>query len=430
MSEMTYEESLDYLFSKLPMFQRIGPPAFKKSLNRTVALMEQLGNPHQRFKSIHIAGTNGKGSVAHMLAAILQAAGYKVGLHTSPHYRDFRERIKLNGQMVSKSYVQDFVNQHQGLMEQLQPSFFELSVGMAFCYFAEQQVNVAVVETGLGGRLDSTNVLTPLLSIITNISYDHQQFLGDTLPEIAGEKAGIIKPGVPVVIGETQPETREVFIKKAEATGSEICFADQVFEVERISVDGEGQTFSVSWTNTGSWPTIRLSVSGSYQQQNLVTVLGSLEYIRTHFEVQVEQMLTGLAHIQELTGIQGRWQVLGQEPLVIAESAHNLAGVKVAMEQLAQLSFSNLHMVWGMVSDKDPVPVLELLPRSAQYYFVRPDIPRGLDAQQLREIGKGVGMMGKAYNSVQQGLEVARKKAASNDLIYVGGSIFVVAEVV
>lgn len=430
MSEMTYEESLDYLFSKLPMFQRIGPPAFKKSLNRTVALMEQLGNPHQRFKSIHIAGTNGKGSVAHMLAAILQAAGYKVGLHTSPHYRDFRERIKLNGQMVSKSYVQDFVNQHQGLMEQLQPSFFELSVGMAFCYFAEQQVNVAVVETGLGGRLDSTNVLTPLLSIITNISYDHQQFLGDTLPEIAGEKAGIIKPGVPVVIGETQPETREVFIKKAEAIGSEICFADQVFEVERISVDGEGQTFSVSWTNTGSWPTIRLSVSGSYQQQNLVTVLGSLEYIRTHFEVQVEQMLTGLAHIQELTGIQGRWQVLGQEPLVIAESAHNLAGVKVAMEQLAQLSFSNLHMVWGMVSDKDPVPVLELLPRSAQYYFVRPDIPRGLDAQQLREIGKGVGMMGKAYNSVQQGLEVARKKAASNDLIYVGGSIFVVAEVV
>ncbi len=427
---MNYAETLAYLYEQLPMFQRIGPAAFKKDLSNTWALMDELGHPERQFRSIHVGGTNGKGSVSHMLAAILQAAGWKVGLYTSPHYKDFRERIKIDGQLAERKYVVDFVQQHRPFIEALKPSFFEITVAMAFDYFARQNVDVAVVEVGMGGRLDSTNVLTPLLSVITNISYDHMQFLGDTLELIAGEKAGIIKPGVPVVIGETQAETRPVFEAKARACRSAIAFADQVYEARPGKPLLLHREYQINRMGKPYLRNALVNALGAYQRFNLQTAFQAVETLPAEFQPEESAIRRGLYELRNLTRFLGRWQVLGRRPTILADSAHNIGGVALAVKQLLDIPHRHLHMVWGAVADKDPLPLLEVLPRQATYYFVRPDVPRGLEAEKLREKAHSLGLQGKAYASVDNGLKAARRKAGAEDLIFVGGSIFVVAEVV
>ncbi|MFM9946710.1 MAG: bifunctional folylpolyglutamate synthase/dihydrofolate synthase [Saprospiraceae bacterium] len=424
-----YQLTLDYLFEQLPMFQRIGPPAFKKGLGNTIALLEALDNPQHQFRAIHIAGTNGKGSVAHLLAAILQASGYRTGLYISPHYKDFRERIKVNGQYVSKAYVVDFAARNRELFDRIQPSFFEITVAMAFDYFAKQKVEVAVVETGLGGRLDSTNVLTPELSIITNISFDHQQFLGDTLPLIAAEKAGIIKPRVPVVIGETHPETKPVFVAKAAEMEAQIVFADDHW---RAAWKGETLTHSTYdlWREgQPEFMALDVNLHGRYQSKNLQTVAQAVDLLRNTFDISDQNIRDGLFNLKNLTKFMGRWQVLGTDPAIICDSAHNEGGLKVTLDQVAQYPYENLHIVMGTVSDKELKPVLELFPKHARYYFCKANIPRGLDAKQLQVRAAQEGLKGRAYVSVKRALQAAKRHAKPEDLIFVTGSIFVVAEV-
>lgn len=427
-----YKETLDYLFYQLPMFQRIGPAAFKKDLGNILALSEALGNPHLQFRSIHLAGTNGKGSTAHMLAAVLQAAGYKVGLYTSPHYRDFRERIKINGEFIGEQQVVDFVERHEGIFAQVKPSFFEITVAMAFSYFATEKVDVAVVETGLGGRLDSTNILQPELSIITNISFDHQQFLGNTLPAIAGEKAGIIKENTPVVIGETQTETQPIFTEKAKQVGAPISFADQEIEAKPIRSTASSTTFEI-WRKGELWlEELEVDVKASYQNLNLQTVLQALLVLKENhlFNWGLPSLQAGLQQLRKLSRFLGRWQILDRDPLIIADSAHNEGGLKPTLEQLLELPYHNLHLVFGTVRDKELDKVLPLLPKVATYYFAKADVPRGLEADRLKEAASKEGLKGEAYTSVPGALEAAKRAATKEDVIFVGGSIFVVAEVV
>jgi dihydrofolate synthase / folylpolyglutamate synthase len=425
-----YQATLDFLYRQLPMFQRIGPAAFKKDLSNTLALCAALGQPQERFPSIHVAGTNGKGSVAHFISAALQASGYRVGLYTSPHYRDFRERIKIDGQYVSRDYVVEFVERYHYLFEQLQPSFFEITVAMAFDYFAQSQVDVAVIEVGLGGRLDSTNVITPELSVITNISFDHMDFLGDTLPQIAAEKAGIIKPGIPVVIGESQPETAPVFIAKAAAEQAPIVFADQRYRAEIQGVNASRAIYDVHRDGHLYLEGLELDALGPYQGKNLQTALQALECLPARWIIPEAALRHGLSDLRQLTSMIGRWQTLGERPAILCDSAHNEAGMELAMAALRQIPHRQLHIVMGTVSDKDPAKLLRQMPREAVYYFARPDIPRGLDAEKLRQQAEALGLYGKAYSSVRQALRAARRHADPDDLIYVGGSIFVVAEVV
>lgn len=428
---MNYQQTLHYLFNHLPMFQRIGPAAYKKDLTNTLAICERLGNPHHRFPTLHVAGTNGKGSVAHMLSAILQSAGFKTGLYVSPHYKDFRERIKVNGQYISRPFVSRFVSKHQAFFEELQPSFFEMSVGMAFDYFAAQQVDIAVVEVGLGGRLDSTNVITPLVSVVTNISFDHVSMLGNTLPLIAAEKAGIIKPGVPVVIGEEQTETSPVFLQKAKECQSPIYFASREIECKSLEDNYFQSRFAVAIQGKLKYPDLLLDAGGAYQSKNLATVLQTIEVLRQNrpFQIPDEAVEHGLAHLKELTRFIGRWQIIGRDPLVLLDSAHNEGGLRLAMEQIARIPHRKLHFVFGMVNDKEPSLVLNLLPKAARYYFAKANIPRGLDADALRITAAEHGLHGKAYASVRNALHAARRAAEKDDLIYVGGSIFIVAEV-
>lgn len=412
------------------MFQRVGPMAFKKDLTNIRALCEALGQPHERLRAIHIAGTNGKGSTAHMLASVLQAAGLKVGLYTSPHYRDFRERIKINGELMPEEAVVDFVEQYETLFQTIKPSFFEITVAMAFDYFAKKEVDWAVVEVGMGGRLDSTNILMPELCVITNISYDHMQFLGETLPEIAGEKAGIIKPGVPVVISETQEETQEVFHKKAAEESAPIIFADQQYEARLVQSGFEVSHYDIYRKGALHLEQLELNAYGEYQRKNLQAVLQAIESLHPKQLVSETQLRAGLRELRASTRFIGRWQVLGKTPLILCDSAHNEAGISMAMQELDRLSYEKLHIVYGMVSDKDPEKVLRLLPREATYYFARPDIPRGLEAAKLAEVALRLSLKGLVYPSVNEALEAARNEAGAEDLIYVGGSIFVVAEVV
>lgn len=426
----SYQQTLDYLFQQLPMFQRIGPPAFKKDLKNTIALSDALGNPHQHFPSIHIAGTNGKGSTAHMIAAVLQASGLRVGLYTSPHYRDFRERIKINGQYISEKAVIEFVSQNKAQFEPIQPSFFEITVVMAFHYFATQNVDFAVIETGLGGRLDSTNIISPLLSVITNIGFDHTNFLGDTLPLIAGEKAGIIKPKTPVVIGQTHPETRPVFEAKAEQESAPIFFADQHFLADLQTLEAPFAFYDIYKNNQPYYQKLKLQALGSYQQHNLCTVLQAIELLQPTFDLTEEHARYGLQNLQSSTNFMGRWQILGTSPLIIADSAHNTEGLTVAMQQLKRTPKQQLHFVLGMVNDKDRSKMLALLPKDANYYFAKPDIPRGLDSQALQDEAASFGLNGQTYPSVPLALETAKQQAQAEDCIYVGGSTFVVAEVV
>lgn len=403
---MTYKETLDWMFGQLPMYQQKGSAAFNAKLDNIIHFCNVLDNPEKKFKSIHVAGTNGKGSSSHMLASILQEAGYKVGLYTSPHLKDFRERIKINGKPVSKKFVVDFIAQHQSYFEYHKLSFFEMTVGMAFTYFAEEKVDIAVIEVGLGGRLDSTNIITPEVSLITNIGMDHTRFLGDTLEKIALEKAGIIKPKVPVVISETQPETKMIFNLIAHQLKSDIVFADQ-------------EQFSGFKTD----------LLGEYQQKNIKGVVACIHQLK-NFEVPEQAVSKGLNKVVENTGLLGRWQVLQNHPLVVCDTAHNKEGLQLVLKQVQEQDYDQLHFVLGFVNDKDVGSILTLFPKNAKYYFVRPSIPRGMDALKLQELAEEQGLMGRVCESVEEGLNKALKKADSSDMIYVGGSTFVVAEVV
>ncbi|MEZ4893706.1 MAG: Mur ligase family protein [Saprospiraceae bacterium] len=432
---MTYAQTLDYLYAQLPMFQRIGPAAFKKDLTNTLALAALVDNPHHKFQSVHIAGTNGKGSAAHMLAAVCQAAGLKTGLYISPHYKDFRERIKVNGKYIPRQQVVDFVEKHKTGIEAIKPSFFELCVVMAFDHFAREQVDIAIVEVGLGGRLDSTNIIMPLLSIITNISFDHQNMLGDTLPLIAGEKAGIIKKGVAVVVGETQAEVESVFRIKASETGSEIVFADSVYEVKANGSENnmleKSSYYDVFKNGNLLFENLELETAGPYQHKNLVTTLQAWDLLRSrHFDSLNEKVLrSGLKHLKGLTRFIGRWEVLGINPDILCDSAHNEAGLRMSFEKVSKLSFDKLHIVTGFVNDKSVEKVLGLFPENARYYFAKANIPRGLDAAILKEQAAEYGLKGKAYSSVINAFKAAKRTAKPEDLILVTGSIFVVAEV-
>jgi len=412
------------------MFQRVGPTAFKKDLTNIRALCEALGQPQERLRTIHIAGTNGKGSTAHMLASVLQTAGLKVGLYTSPHYRDFRERININGALMSEEAVVGFVEEHEALFSDIKPSFFEITVAMAFDYFARERVDWAVVEVGMGGRLDSTNILMPELCVITNISYDHMQFLGETLPEIAGEKAGIIKPKVPVVISETQEEIQDVFLHKANQLEAPIIFADQQYEARLVQTGLELTTYDVYREGKCVFEQLELNAYGDYQRKNLQAVLQASEWLQSKQLISEQQLRTGLRELRKRTRFLGRWQVLGRNPLTLCDSAHNEAGIKLAMEELERLDYQQMHIVYGMVNDKDPDKILKLLPASARYYFAKPDIPRGLEAEALQQAAKKAGLNGTKFISVADALQAAQSEAKPEDLIYVGGSIFVIAEVV
>lgn len=406
---MNYKDTLDYLYNSAPLFQQIGAGAYKEGLENTWALDEHFGHPHRSFRSIHIAGTNGKGSCSHTLAAILQEAGYKVGLYTSPHLIDFRERIRVNGQPVPEAYVIRFVEEERAFFEPLHPSFFELTTAMAFRYFAEEKVDVAVVEVGLGGRLDCTNIIRPDLCIITNISLDHVQFLGDTLEKIAGEKAGIIKPGIPVVIGETTPETRPVFQKKAEEVGAPIHFAEE--EVKEVHPDWEYE------------------LKGLYQEKNRRTLWAALPLLQGGgYQISESDIQAGFAHVVELTGLMGRWQKLQEHPTVVCDTGHNVGGIQYIAEQLRRQVFRRLHIVIGMVNDKDVRGVLALLPREATYYFTQASVKRALPAGQLASLAAEAGLQGTCYPDVPSAVRAAQKESLPEDFIFVGGSSFIVAD--
>lgn len=406
---MNYKDTLDYLYNSAPLFQQIGAGAYKEGLENTWALDEHFGHPHRSFRSIHIAGTNGKGSCSHTLAAILQEAGYKVGLYTSPHLIDFRERIRVNGQPVPEAYVIRFVEEERAFFEPLHPSFFELTTAMAFRYFAEEKVDVAVVEVGLGGRLDCTNIIRPDLCIITNISLDHVQFLGDTLEKIAGEKAGIIKSGIPVVIGETTPETRPVFQKKAEEVGAPIHFAEE--EVKEVHPDWEYE------------------LKGLYQEKNRRTLWAALPLLQEGgYQISESDIQAGFAHVVELTGLMGRWQKLQEHPTVVCDTGHNVGGIQYIAEQLRRQVFRRLHIVIGMVNDKDARGVLALLPREATYYFTQASVKRALPAGQLARLAAEAGLQGTCYPDVPSAVRAAQKESLPEDFIFVGGSSFIVAD--
>jgi len=427
-----YQATLNHLYQQLPMFQRVGSTAFKKDLTNIIALCEQLGQPHEKFPSIHIAGTNGKGSTTHLLGAMLQASGLKVGFYTSPHYKDFRERIKINGKLIGKRQVVNFVEKHTEVLEKIKPSFFEITVALAFDYFAQQKVDIAIIETGLGGRLDSTNIITPLLSVITNISFDHQQFLGDTLPLIAREKAGIIKSKVPVVIGETQKATKAVFEDKAKAQKAPIVFADKNISVVEREVKAHHTQYYVKG-RVYNFNNLSVNLMGNYQQKNICTALQAIAVfneISDFPKVTESHIQEGLANLKERTYFLGRWQKLGAEPTIICDSGHNQAGVKLILQQLGKMYYEQLHFVIGMVNDKDIGKILKMLPKHARYYFVKANIPRGLAADILQAKAKEYGLKGRRYSSVKNGLRAAKRAAIASDMIFVGGSTFVVAEVV
>ena len=414
---MNYQETIEYLFNSTPVFEKIGAKAYKPGLQTTFALDEHFGHPHQKYKTIHIAGTNGKGSSSHTLAAILQSQGYKVGLYTSPHLVDFRERIRVNGECVPEQYVIDFVEENRAFFEPLHPSFFELTTAMALKYFAEQKGDYAVIEVGLGGRLDCTNIITPILSIITNISFDHTQFLGNTLAEIAGEKAGIIKPGVPVVIGEYLPETRTVFEKKAKSENAPILFA---------------QDFDADHLESSEPSDVDMELKGSYQERNKKTILTALHILRQKLAISDEAIREGFAHICELTGLRGRWEKLNDTPLTICDTGHNLAGWNYLAPQINAVKAETKHIVFGMVDDKDVAHVLQLLKEKMEnrvkYYWTQPSTKRAIPVEELSELALKLGLHGSLYHSVKEAYNAALENAEKGDFVFVGGSSYVVAD--
>jgi len=412
------------------MFTRVGAVAFKKDLTNTIVFCKALGNPQQKFKTIHVAGTNGKGSTSHMLAAVLQAQGYKTGLYTSPHLKDFRERIRINGKMISKTEVIAFVKNQQKLIEHIEPSFFEVTVALAFDHFAKHEVDIAVIEVGLGGRLDSTNIINPEISVITNISMDHTNMLGNTIEEIAGEKAGIIKKKTPVIIGETQEKSAQVFIRKAKEMDAPIVFADDVLIVKDFKIKNTKLSLSVYQDNQVKYKNLICDLTGVYQHKNILTVLESLTILngQKEFKVPEQSIFKGLKQVKKLTGLQGRWQTLGKNPLVICDTGHNEAGIAEVVKNINQTPFENLHIVFGMVKDKDISGVLSMMPKNAIYYFCKPDLERALDASELKTKAAGYQLQGNSFPTVALAKENAIKSAGINDLVFIGGSTFVVAE--
>lgn len=427
---MNYSETIDYLFSRLPMFSRIGAAAYKKDLTNTILLCEALENPQTKFRSVHIAGTNGKGSVSHMLAGILQTAGYKTGLYTSPHLKDFRERIRINGRMVSEDFVIDFTRRMKPLIEKTEPSFFEITVAMAFEYFAEEKVDIAIIETGLGGRLDSTNIISPEVSVITNISFDHMNMLGDTLDKIATEKAGIIKKQVPVVIGETSAETSGIFINKANAENAPLIFADKERWIPSWSYEHHLLGVTVANHENDERENYQLDLPGIYQTKNLLTVLETVDQLKQKgFFIDTKTTREALKYIKKLTGLHGRWEVIHSNPAVILDVAHNEAGIKQLLSQLEITDHEQLHIIIGMVKDKDIGTVLQLLPKQANYYFTRSHIPRALPEQELLLKAAEHQLHGNTFENVNLAIHSALGKAGKKDLVLVCGSVFLIGEV-
>jgi dihydrofolate synthase/folylpolyglutamate synthase len=426
-----YQDTLHFLFTQLPVFQRDGASAYKPTIANTIALCEVLGNPQEKFKSIHVAGTNGKGSTSHQLAAIFQAAGYKTGLYTSPHLKDFRERIRVNGECIPEQNVIDFAATHEALFEKIKPSFFEMTVAMAFEYFAHQQVEIAIIEVGMGGRLDSTNIIKPELCLITNISFDHQAYLGHTLEAIAGEKAGIIKHEVPVVIASTQTATQAVFKEKAASQNAPIYFADQLYHLQRTANSNQ-QFLEIEYTDAlGTVQKFQSDLTGIYQLKNITGVLCAIDLIKEKFpKINNEIIASALSKVKSLTGLKGRWEVLSEKPLCIADTGHNEDGIQQILTQLTFCEYEQLHWVIGMVNDKDLNAVMALLPKNASYYFCKPNIPRGLDEQILQNTAQTFDLHGACYASVLEALLAAKNNAKMTDLVLIAGSTFIVAEII
>ncbi len=423
---MNYEQTIEYLYNQLPVFQRVGGEAYKEGLDNSLRLDEIYHHPHKKYKTIHVAGTNGKGSTSHLLAAILQQSGYKTGLYTSPHLLDFRERIRINGEMIDKEYIVDFIANAQSAISEIHPSFFELTMMMAFCYFADNDVDVAIIEVGLGGRLDSTNIITPDLSIITNISFDHVQFLGDTLPKIAGEKAGIIKSNVPVIVGEVDnnKDVRIIFEEKATEKKTNLIFAEDNNLIQKAELKDGYWIFQ-----TDNYPDLKCGLSGFYQEKNANTVLTAVELLKKlHYAILYSAVYQGFDNVQALTGLQGRWQIIQSNPKIICDTGHNEGGISYIVKQLQSEQYKTLRIVFGMVNDKDISKVIALLPKNAVYYFTKASIPRALNELELQEKAKKENLKGNAYSSVKEAIIAAKKEADANDLIYIGGSTFVVAD--
>lgn len=417
-----YRATIDGLFARLPMYQRVGATAFKKDLTNIRALCDALDHPHDRFRSIHVAGTNGKGSVTHIIAAGLMAGGYRTGCYTSPHYVDFRERIKIDGHLITEAEVVDFVDRIDDHLDRIEPSFFEITVAMAFDHFARHAVDCAVVEVGLGGRLDSTNIICPDLSVITNIGWDHMDMLGDTLPEIAAEKAGIIKPGVPILVGEHQPEVHDVFVHTARERGARLSLARDVIDFTEFSDEGTGSRFTVDGQD------LRTDLSGTYQAKNLQTAIAALRLVHDAWPVSDHQLADGLRSVRSSTHFLGRWMVLDRDPVTIADSAHNINGLQLAIDQFTEIASARRHIVLGVVRDKDLDALLPLLPTEAAYHLARPDVPRGLDAHELADALERHGLVHTVYSSVGDALRAARSAAGRAGTVLVTGSIFVVGE--
>ena len=427
---MNYKQTLDYLVTKLPLFSKIGTAAYKKDITNTIILCKAAGDPHTKIKTIHVAGTNGKGSTSHMLAAIFQQAGYKTGLYTSPHLKDFRERIKVNGEMIEEDFIVSFVKKMKDVTEEINPSFFELTVVMALQYFAEKKTDIAIIETGLGGRLDSTNVITPVLSIITNIGYDHVNILGDTLAKIAFEKAGIIKPNVPVVIGEFLPETKNIFIEKATQCNAELVCAKEKYRIENLMITNDALHADVIEINTQKKENYLLDLNGIYQQHNLLTVLTALDELqKQEYVFEKGVVKKALSSVKRLTGLHGRWDVIHHQPVVALDVAHNEDGIKQLLTQIAMCNYKNLHIIFGMVKDKDADKILSLLPKNATYYFTKAQIPRALPENELAEKALSYNLPGVTFTNVNEALKAAMSKAYKEDLIVICGSVFLVGEV-
>lgn len=424
---MTYTETVEYLFNSTPMFQNVGSAGYKEGLDNTITLDNHFDNPHKKFKTIHIGGTNGKGSCSHTIAAILQSAGYKVGLFTSPHLVDFRERIRINGVMIPEQYVVDFVENEKDFFEPLHPSFFELTTALAFKYFAENNVGIAVIEVGLGGRLDCTNIISPILSVITNIGFDHIQFLGNTLEKIASEKAGIIKNNTPVVIGETTPETRTVFIQKSTSTNSAIYLAE---ENDIILSHQHSHNGGIDY-ETKTYGTIHGELSGLCQIKNTATILTAINVLaKIGFAIQPENIIEGFKHVCELTGLRGRWEKIEENPITICDTGHNVNGLEYIVKQLQQQKYEKLHIVFGMVNDKDIEGVLSIMPKDATYYFCQASVKRAMPSQQLKTLAEAHELKGNTFANVLDAYNSARQNASQNDFIYIGGSSFVVADLI
>jgi dihydrofolate synthase/folylpolyglutamate synthase len=422
---MNYLETVNYLFNIAPVFEHIGASAYKEGLDNTYLLDEHFGHPHRKFKSIHIAGTNGKGSCSHTLAAILQNDGYKVGLYTSPHIMDFRERIKINGECISKEYVIEFVNQEKNLFEKIHPSFFEVTTALAFKYFAEQHVDYAIIEVGLGGRLDCTNIITPILSIITNISFDHTNFLGNTLEKIAKEKAGIIKQNIPVIIGETTNETKPVFKTCAESMNAEIIYADENDEIISFTMNEDG---GITY-NTRSFGIIQGELGGLYQKKNTNTILHAVRFLyNQHIIKNTGSINNGFYNVCQLTGLIGRWQKIGSNPSVICDTGHNVGGWTYISRQLQLQKYNKLHIVFGMVNDKDVDGVMCLLPKNAHYYFTKPQSKRAIPEKDIQRKAMTHGLAGDCYNDVPSAYTAAKKMATPDDMIFIGGSSYIVSD--